>query len=599
MTAEVSKAPAPARVPTPRLVDAGRRLRGLVRHSALSLILLAAVIGVAAGLSVALVGTLSSAMHNLLFGVGGERLSGVAHLRRGYASPILGGLVLGVGAWLWNRRRPTIPVDPIEANALHGGRMSLRDSLWVTGQTLISNGFGGSVGLEAGYAQVGAGLASKLGSLLRLRRNDLRMLVGCGAGGAIGAAFGAPLTGAFYAFELIVGTYSVSSAAPILVASLAGVLTARAVRATTYAIHAPAAGALNLSDYLSVILLGLLCAGLGIVVMRAVYLLERALDWTRLPRAVRPAIGGCALMGLALITPQVLAAGHGALSVDIPARLSIAALLMLIGLKVTASVVSLGSGFRGGLFFASLFLGALMGKLFSVVIALLAPQIAVDPTLCILVGMASLAVAVVGGPLTMSFLVLETTGDFAVTSVVLAAAFVTSLLVRETFGYSFSTWRLHLRGETIRSAIDVGWMRMLTVERMMRRDPATIPADASLKELRRRYPLGSTQRVVVVDAEGRYRGVALISEAFASIDRPEEDAKRTAADIAHWADAALTPGMNVKEAVAVFDRTESEALAVVDDMAVRKVIGLLTEGYALRRYAEELDKARQGLAGGG
>jgi CIC family chloride channel protein len=563
------------------------------------MVLLAALIGVAAGLSVALVGTLSSDMHNLLFGLSGERLSGVAHLPRGYASPIFGGLILGVGAWLWNRRRPTIPVDPIEANALHGGRMSLRDSLWVTAQTLISNGFGGSVGLEAGYAQVGAGLASKLGSLLRLRRNDLRMLVGCGAGGAIGAAFGAPLTGAFYAFELIVGTYTVSSAAPILVASLAGVLTARAVRATTYAIHAPAAGALNLSDYLSVILLGLLCAGLGIVVMRAVYLMERALDWVRLPRAARPAIGGCGLMGLALITPQVLAAGHGALSVDIPARLSIAALLMLIGLKVTASVVSLGSGFRGGLFFASLFLGALMGKLFSVVIALAAPQIAVDPTLCILVGMASLAVAVVGGPLTMSFLVLETTGDFAVTSVVLAAAFVTSLVVRETFGYSFSTWRLHLRGETIRSAIDVGWMRMLTVERMMRRDPATITAGASLEELRRRYPLGSTQRVVVVDDGGRYQGVALIAEAFASIDRPEEDAKRTAGDIAHWADAALTPGMNVKEAVAVFDRTESEALAVVEDMAVGKVIGLLTEGYALRRYAEELDKARLGLAGGG
>ena len=599
MTAEASDAPALARTPSSPLEAAARRLRSLVRRSEFSLVILAAIIGVAAGLSVALIGTLSSDMHNLLFGLTGERLSGVKHLKRGYEAPILGGVILGIGAWLWNRRRPTIPVDPIEANALHGGRMSLRDSLWVTAQTLLSNGFGSSVGLEAGYAQVGAGLASKLGSMLRLRRNDLRMLVGCGAGGAIGAAFGAPLTGAFYAFELIVGTYTVSSAAPILVASLAGVLTARAVRATTYAIHAPPAGVLNLSDYLSVILLGLLCAGLGIVVMRAVYLLERALDWTRLPRGVRPAIGGCILTGLALITPQVLAAGHGALSVDIPAKLSIAALLFLIGLKVTASVVSLGSGFRGGLFFASLFLGALMGKLFCVVFTLAAPQLSIDPTLCILVGMASLAVAVVGGPLTMSFLVLETTGDFAVTSIVLAAALVTSLTVRETFGYSFSTWRLHLRGETIRSAIDVGWMRMLTVGRMMRRDPSTIPAESSLKELRRRYPLGSTQRVVVVDADGGYMGVALISEAFASADRPEEDAGRTAADIAHWADVALTPEMNVKEAVALFDRTESEALAVIDSKATRKVLGLLTEGYALRRYAEELDKARLGLTGGG
>jgi len=599
MTAEVTEAPELERAATSPLEAVARRLRGLVRRSEFSLVILAAIIGVAAGLSVALIGTLSSDMHNLLFGLTGERLSGVKTLHRGYEAPILGGVILGIGAWLWNRRRPTVPVDPIEANALHGGRMSLRDSLWVTAQTLLSNGFGASVGLEAGYAQVGAGLASKLGSMLRLRRNDMRMLVGCGAGGAIGAAFGAPLTGAFYAFELIVGTYTVASAAPILVASLAGVLTARAVRATTYVIHAPATGALNLSDYLSVILLGLLCAGLGIVVMRAVYLMERAFDWTRIPKAVRPAIGGCVLAGMAVITPQILAAGHGALTVDIPARLTMTALLFLIAMKVAASVVSLGSGFRGGLFFASLFLGALMGKLFYVVLALVAPQLSIDPTLCILVGMASLAVAVVGGPLTMSFLVLETTGDFAVTSIVLAAALVTSLAVRETFGYSFSTWRLHLRGETIRSAIDVGWMRMLTVGRMMRRDPATIPADASLKELRRRYPLGSTQRVVVVDADGGYKGVALISQAFASADRPDEDAGRTAGDIAHWADVALTPEMNVKEAVAVFDRTESEALAVIESAANRKVLGLLTEGYALRRYSEELDKARQGLTGGG
>ena len=599
MTTEASEAEASARTGPTFLVEAGRRLRSLVRSSEFSLVILAALIGVVAGLSVALIGTLSSEMHNLLYGIRGERLSGVAKLHRGFFSPVIGGLILGAAAWLWNSRRSTIPVDPIEANALHGGRMSLRDSLWVTAQTLLSNGFGASVGLEAGYAQVGAGLASKLGSLLRLRRNDLRMLVGCGAGGAIGAAFGAPLTGAFYAFELIVGTYTLSSAAPILTASLAGVLTARAVRATTYTIHMPPAGALNLSDYLSMVLLGLLCAGLGIVVMRAVYLMERVLDGVRLPKPVRPAIGGFALAGLALITPQVLASGHGALSVDIPARLTIAALLALIGLKVLASVVSLGSGFRGGLFFASLFLGALMGKLFVLLAALVAPQLVIDPTLCILVGMASLAVAVVGGPLTMAFLVLETTGDFAVTSVVLAAAFVTSIAVRETFGYSFSTWRLHLRGETIRSAIDVGWVRTLTVGRMMRRDPSTIPGTASLAELRRRFPLGSTQRVVVVGEDNHYQGVALVAEAFASADKPEEDAHRTVADIARWADAALTPGMNIKEAVALFDRTESEALAVVEDRAGRKVIGLLTEGYALRRYAEELDKARQGLAGGG
>jgi CIC family chloride channel protein len=579
-------------------VETGRRFRGLIRGNEVWLVILGALIGVAAGLSVALIGTLSSEMHNVLFGLSGERLSGVAHLHKGYASPIIGGALLGVSTWLWSRRRKTIPVDPIEANALHGGRMSMRDSLWVTIQTLVSNGFGASVGLEAGYAQIGGGLASKLGVLLRLRRNDLRVLVGCGAGGAIGAAFGAPLTGAFYGFELIIGTYSVGASAAVLAACLSGVLTARAMRAVTYAIHIPAAGMLNISDYVAMMILGVICAGFGVLIMRAVSLAERTFDWTRLPRPLRPAVGGAVMTGLALITPQVLAAGHGALRVDLPMQLPVIVLLTVIGLKTLASVISLGSGFRGGLFFASLFLGALIGKLASALIMIFLPEISVDPTICILVGMASLAVAIVGGPLTMSFLVLETTGDFNATAVVLAAAFVAGLVVRATFGYSFSTWRLHLRGETIRSAIDVGWMRSLTVGRMMRRDPSTVRGDASLAEMRRLYPLGSTQRVVVVDEGGKYLGVALTAAAFASADDGERDAKLTAADIARCADSPLYPAMNVKEAVAMFDRTESEALAVLDAPETKHVIGLLTEGYALRRYAEELDKARQGLAGG-
>ena len=575
-----------------------RRLRGIIRGSEAWLVLLGALSGVASGLAVALMGTTSNAMHTLFFGVRSGRVSGMAHLERGLTVPIIGGLVLGVASWLWTRRRPTLPIDPIEANALHGGRMSLRDSVWVTLQTLLSNGCGASVGLEAGYAQIGSGMASKLGLWLRLRRNDLRVLVGCGAGGAIGAAFGAPLTGAFYAFELIVGSYSVANVAPILAASVAGVLTARAVRAVTYHIAVAPAAPMLLSSYAAMLLLGVVCAGFGIVIMRAVAMAEQGFAATRLPRAIRPAVGGAVVTGLALISPQVLSAGHGALRLDMTAQLSIWALVSLISLKTMASVVSLGSGFRGGLFFASLFLGALIGKLFAALMVLAAPHLAVDPSICILVGMATLAVAVVGGPLTMAFLVLETTGDFAVTAVVLAASVATSLVVRETFGYSFSTWRLHLRGESIRSAIDVGWMRLLTVARMMRRDPATIPGTASLAELRRRHPLGSTQRVVVVDEEGRYLGIALTAEAFASADHPEQDATATCADIAHWADSPLLPEMNIKQAVSIFDRTESEALAVVEDLEGRKVIGLLTEGYALRRYAEELDKARQALAGG-
>ena len=91
--------------------------------------------------------------------------------------------------------------------------------------------------------------------------------------------------------------------------------------------------------------------------------------------------------------------------------------------------------------------------------------------------MAGMSVTVIGGPLTMSFLALASTGDFNLSILILAAATLVSVTVRRTFGYSFATWRLHLRGESIRSAQDVGWILSLTVGRMMRNDFDTAFAD--------------------------------------------------------------------------------------------------------------------------
>ena len=110
--------------------------------------------------------------------------------------------------------------------------MSARDSLFVGFQSMISNGVGASVGLEAAYAQLGAYAASLAGATLNLRRSDLRTFVGAGAGAGIAAAFGAPLTGAFYAFEIIIGSYTVSNIAPVVGAALAGALVTRASSAS-------------------------------------------------------------------------------------------------------------------------------------------------------------------------------------------------------------------------------------------------------------------------------------------------------------------------------------------------------------------------------
>ena len=266
--------------------------------------------------------------------------------------------------------------------------MSLRQSLLVAMQTMISNGCGASVGLEAGYAQIGAGVASYLGVRSRLRRQDLRVLVGCGAGGAIAAAFGAPLTGAFYAFELIIGAYSLANAIPVFAATLAASLTTQAIIGAPYHITAPTVAALTFVDYGALIGLGLVAAAVGVAAMRVAALIERAFRWAIPSRLFRPVVGGVMVGWMALYSPQVLGAGHGALGLDFYWPMTATELATLMVLKLFACLVSLASGFRGGMFFASLFVGSLLGKLYSVGVDAVAPSMGLETTACVLVGMA-------------------------------------------------------------------------------------------------------------------------------------------------------------------------------------------------------------------
>lgn len=469
--------------------------------------------------------------------------------------------------------------------------MSMSDSMVISGQTILSNGFGASVGLEAAYAQIGGAIASLAGSGLRLRRADLRNLVGAGAGAAIAAAFGAPLAGAFYAFEIVIGAYTPSAIAPIAAAAITAVFVSQAFGVQPYVIDAAVGTPAETHHYLIYAVLGLLCAGIGIVLMRAVALIEAGVRRLKLPDWSRPLIGGVLLVPIAYWSPQVLSAGHGALHTDLAIGVSLGFIATVLIAKCAASIVSLGFGFRGGLFFASLFIGTLVGHLFAGALNDAVGFAAVDPRNAALVGMAALAVAIVGGPMTMAMLVLEATHDFSLSGAVLAASLVSSTVVRETFGYSFSTWRLHLRGETIKSARDIGWVRTLTAGRMMRRETRATPASMQVGEFRRRFPLGATSRVVLIDDSGRYAGIAQTPAAYAEGLDPTTPVLKIAVN----AEAALTPGMDIAAVMTRFDASGADELAVLDDG--RHVLGILSESYVRRRYAEELEKAQRELFG--
>ncbi|KRB82908.1 chloride channel protein [Sphingomonas sp. Root710] len=569
-----------------------RLTRRRLRSSEGFFILLAVGVGIAAGLIAAALSGLTHLLQSMLYDLNSDaRLSGLATLSpmRLLALP-LGGALLGGTILIVGKRKRTA-IDVVEANALHGGRIPFRDTLLVSGQTLISNGCGASVGLEAAYAQAGGGMASLIGQWFNLRRSDLRVLLGAGAGAAVGAAFGAPLAGAFYAFEIVIGAYTPASIAPVVAATIAAVITARTLGATPYLIAATSSQNLATVDYLLYATLGLIAAEIGIALMRLVSVAETVVRRSRLPEWSRPILGGAILIPIAFVSPHALSAGHGALHLTIGSSLALSALVLIFLLKSLASIVSLGFGFRGGLFFASLFLGALLGEILAGLWALLPSAIILSPVDAALVGMAALAVAVVGGPMTMSLLVLEATHDFGITAVVLTATLCSSALVRERFGYSFSTWRLHLRGEVIKSARDVGWVRLLTARRMMRPAPATASPALTLSAFKALFPLGSTSRVLLEDEAGHYAGLVPTAAVYA--DTGADD--RLIAELSILKDVTLSPDMPISAIMVRFDKSEADDLAVVD--AEGRILGMLTEKYVRKRYADEVDRSQRELYG--
>jgi chloride channel protein, CIC family len=579
-----------------RYLEAPRRLRAFVRAHETSLVVLAAMIGTIGGLVVLAMSVAVAALHALLFNISiTERLSSQLSVEtlRAVLVPSLGGLLLGVALLLLLRWRPAREIDPIEANALHGGRMSFRGSVIVALQTTWSSGVGASVGLEAGYTQLASGLAASLGRGFHLRRADQRIMVGCGAAAAISGAFGAPLAGAFYAFELVIGGYTPASLAPVGVAAVAGYFVTHGFGELSLGISVGPVGDVVGRDLAVAALLGALAALFGILIMRGVALCEMGLAKSRLWPPLRPALGGLGVGLLALLTPQVMSSGHGALHFSGIVSMPLQIIAGIFVLKALASIISLGSGFRGGLFFATLLMGALGGRLFADGVGLVWPGLGLDPNVYAVIGMSALSASVIGGPLTMSFIALESTGNLWLTTAVLVAVIISTMITRELFGYSFATWRFHLRGETIRSAADVGWIRDLTVGRLMRQDMTTVPVDMPIGEFRQRFPLGSKTQVVAVDGMGRYVGLALTAEAHA----PEIEPAKGLAGLLHHRDVVLHPAMNIREAIAVFDAAEAESLAVVEAGDERRPIGILSEAHAMRRYAEESEQHRREAIG--
>jgi CIC family chloride channel protein len=570
-------------------------LRNFVRSRETGVVAVAIMIGLISGVLVAAISELSGMAHAWLFDIPLDAhlsATGVISWQRTLLIPTLGGAILATIAALFAGRLKGQLADAIEANALYGGRVAMRGSLFISIQTLLSNGFGGSVGLEAGYTQICAAFSSQIGKRLAARRSDMRLLVACGAAGAISAAFSAPLAGAFYAFEVVLGAYTSAGLVPVIASAVASWLVARRLTHQAFLMVPGFPSPVSVEMIGQTVLIGIICAFASMTVMIAVAFSERCFQRLSLFNGfLRPVLGGALLGSLALLTPTVLGAGHGAMQMLLLSNPPWLLLTTTIILKMMASAISLGSGFRGGLFFASLLLGALLGQLYSTVLSVPFPTLALQPGTAAIAALAAFGTGVLGAPFSMVCLALEITGDFSVTVGAVVASTVSALLVREMFGYSFATWRFHLRGEIIRGPQDVGWVQQLNATSLMRSDFESAPSTMPIAEAQKLFSPARVKQIVLRAPNGTYAGMVSSADlhSIATIDN------LPLTTLAQQKEEFLLPEATIREIMSAFERTEADVLVVVDRPEHRAAIGTVSEAHVLRTYGEELERRNQEL----
>lgn len=473
-----------------------------------------------------------------------------------------------------------------------GGNVPVRPALARTLASAITIGGGGSAGSEGPVVVLGATIGSWLGRAFRFTPERVSVFVGCASGAAISAAFNAPLAGAFFALEEILGSLSAASFSPVVVASVVAAVVSRAAFGNHPAFPIP-----EQYGYGSIGEVLLLYPSLGVVVglvavlyVRTYFAADRIGRWARQrfsPAAVAWISG--ALVGLLVWMSGGLLVGYGhsALHAEMFGRLAWYVLFGLAFGKIIATAITLNGGGSGGVFTPSLYIGAATGGGFGALLARAAPSLGVSPPACALVGMGALIAGATDAPITGLLLVFEMTNDYGIVLPLMLTVVVAHAVARRFEPDSLYSGWLRRRGETIVHGADRDVLAGLFVRDAYEPSPRVIPEGAPLPALLGYLGNGDQPCFPVVDAGHRLVGVITISE----LGRLATDAQHVgtlirAANVAEPSEV-VSPGDSLYEAVRQMGVRGVAALPVVDP-GTGRIYGLITRGHIVTAYDRRL-----------
>lgn len=442
--------------------------------------------------------------------------------------PALGGLIVGPLIYFFAREAKGHGVPEVmEAVALRGGRIRPVVALIKSLASSISIGSGGSVGREGPIVQIGSAIGSSVGQVFHLSEERIRNLVACGAAAGIAATFNAPIAGVIFALEVILGEFSVRYFSTVVISAVAASVIGQVAFGDVPAFAIPVEYGINsLWEFAFYPLLGLAAAFVGVIFVRLLYWAEDLFAaWKRVPEWVQPAFGGVFLGSLALgyplltgvtwdTVPQIFNVGYGVIESALASQLTLSVVLVLLVLKLIATSITLGSGGSGGVFAPSLFMGAMLGVAFELIVNAIFPGIPSPSGAYALVGMAAVFSASAHAPITAVIILFELTGDYRIIMplmlTVVVATLISNALLR---GESIYTLKLSRRGVRLQRGRDVDVMQAVIVADVMAsEDVVTVNKEMMLDGLSETIARTLHHGFPILDQEGKLWGMVTVSD---------------------------------------------------------------------------------------
>ncbi len=502
--------------------------------------------------------------------------------------PALGGLIFSPIIYYGAREAKGHGVPEImESLIFRGGQIRNRVVAIKALASSICIGSGGSVGREGPIVQISSGLASSVGKLFRIRERGMRTLVAAGAAAGIGGTFNAPIAGALFAVEVLLGEFGVFSFSPIIIASVISTLTSRMIIGDFSAFTVPKYTLISVWEIGPYILLGIVSGLVAILFIKTLYFFEDKFDTTPIHPLIKPILGGLLIGAIGLALPQVFGVGYDSIDACLQNRLGLWLALLLIFMKILATSLTLGSGGSGGIFAPSLFLGAMTGNFLGSIFHNLFPNSISSPGAFSLVGMGAVVAAATHAPITAIIILFELTNDYKIILPLMLSSIIASLMTIGLHKESIYTMKLKRRGILFKEGREVNILRSLPVKDFISQDYHIFLNTEHAGNIIDQAISGKHHSYQVIDSDNNYIGCLSLNQLKTSVRQKEIiDSLIIAQDLA-ISGIQLDIEDNLEQAMEIFGREDVAEIAVLKG---KKFIGVVKRKDAIEAYNHEISK---------